>query len=69
MTSPSTILIVGGSGFVGTAVASRLARDGIRRMAEPSDIAELTVFLCSQKGRHIQGAAIPVDGGATPGFY
>lgn len=30
MTSPSTILIVGGSGFVGTAVASRLTRDGIR---------------------------------------
>lgn len=54
---------------IGEISAQALARDGIRRMAEPSDIAELTVFLCSQKGRHIQGAAIPVDGGATPGFY
>jgi len=49
--------------------AQAVARDGLKRMAEPSDIADLTVFLCSRKGRHIQGAAIPVDGGATPGYY
>ena len=29
MTSPRKILIVGGSGFVGTAIAGRLARDGV----------------------------------------
>ena len=46
-----------------------IARDGIQRMGEPADIAALAVFLCSSKGRHIQGAAIPVDGGSTPGFY
>jgi NAD(P)-dependent dehydrogenase (short-subunit alcohol dehydrogenase family) len=46
-----------------------IARDGIKRMGEPSDIAELAVFLCGEKGRHIQGAAIPVDGGSTPGYY
>ena len=46
-----------------------VARDGIQRMGEPADVAELTLFLCSAKGRHIQGAAIPVDGGSTPGFY
>lgn len=46
-----------------------LARDGIHRLGEPADIAALAVFLCSAKGRHIQGAAIPVDGGSTPGCY
>jgi hypothetical protein len=27
------------------------------------------VFLCSERARYIQGTAIAVDGGATPGFY
>jgi NAD(P)-dependent dehydrogenase (short-subunit alcohol dehydrogenase family) len=54
---------------IGEISAAAVAKDGIRRMAEPADIAELAVFLCSAKGRHIQGAAIPVDGGSTPGFY
>lgn len=49
--------------------ARAIAHDGIKRMGEPSDIADLTLFLCGKKGRHIQGAAIPVDGGATPGYY
>ena len=39
------------------------------RLEEPEDVAGLAVFLCSAKGRHIQGAAIPVDGGSTPGYY
>ena len=54
---------------IGEISAAAVAKDGIRRMAEPADIAELAVFLCSEKGRHIQGAAIPVDGGSTPGHY
>jgi len=41
----------------------------VRRMAEPEDIAELTLFLCSERARHIQGTATAVDGGATPGLY
>lgn len=49
--------------------ADVVASDGIHRLAEPADIAALAVFLCSAKGRHIQGAAIPVDGGSTPGYY
>jgi NAD(P)-dependent dehydrogenase (short-subunit alcohol dehydrogenase family) len=49
--------------------AEAMARDGIKRMGEPAEIAELTLFLCSDKGRHIQGTAIPVDGGSTPGYY
>jgi 3-oxoacyl-[acyl-carrier protein] reductase len=46
-----------------------LAKSGLRRIGQPEDIAELAVFLCSTKGRHIQGTAISVDGGATPGYY
>jgi NAD(P)-dependent dehydrogenase (short-subunit alcohol dehydrogenase family) len=46
-----------------------LAKSGLRRIGKPEDIAELAVFVASAKGRHIQGAAINVDGGATPGYY
>lgn len=46
-----------------------LAKSGIRRMGEPEEIASLAVFLCSKNGRHIQGTAIAVDGGQTPGVY
>jgi 3-oxoacyl-[acyl-carrier protein] reductase len=46
-----------------------LAKDGLSRLGHPDDIAALTLFLCSERARHIQGAAIAVDGGATPGYY
>jgi 3-oxoacyl-[acyl-carrier protein] reductase len=49
--------------------AEATAKDGIRRIGTPEDIAALTLFLCSEKARHIQGTAIAVDGGATPGYY
>jgi NAD(P)-dependent dehydrogenase (short-subunit alcohol dehydrogenase family) len=49
--------------------AATLAKTGARRMATPEDVAELAVFLCSQRASHIQGVAIAVDGGATPGVY
>lgn len=45
---------------------AQAVRDG---MGQPEDVAELAVFLCSEKARHIQGTAIAVDGGSTPGFY
>ena len=41
----------------------------IRRIGQPEDVAELACFLCSPQARHIQGAAISVDGGATAGLY
>jgi NAD(P)-dependent dehydrogenase (short-subunit alcohol dehydrogenase family) len=47
----------------------QLTKTGIRRIAQPEDIAALAVFLCSPGARHIQGTAIAVDGGTTPGFY
>jgi 3-oxoacyl-[acyl-carrier protein] reductase len=46
-----------------------LAKDGLKRLGHPDDIAALALFLCSERARHIQGTAIAVDGGATPGFY
>ena len=49
--------------------AEALAKSGIRRVGKPEDIAELTLFLCSERARHIQGTAIAVDGGATIGYY
>jgi NAD(P)-dependent dehydrogenase (short-subunit alcohol dehydrogenase family) len=38
-------------------------------MGQPEDVAELAVYLCSARAKHIQGTAIAVDGGATPGLY
>ena len=49
--------------------AETIAKSGVRRMAEPEDIAALTLFLCSERARHIQGTATAVDGGGTPGLY
>jgi NAD(P)-dependent dehydrogenase (short-subunit alcohol dehydrogenase family) len=49
--------------------AETLAKSGIKRMATPEDVAALTLFLCSEDARHIQGTATAVDGGATPGLY
>ena len=44
-------------------------KDGLRRLGQPEDIAALTLFLCSEGARHIQGTAIAVDGGSTVGYY
>ena len=49
--------------------AEATAKDGIRRIGTPQDVAALTLFLCTEKARHIQGTAIAVDGGATAGYY
>ena len=49
--------------------AEATKKDGIRRLGQPEDISALTLFLCSEKSRHIQGTAIAVDGGATAGYY
>jgi 3-oxoacyl-[acyl-carrier protein] reductase len=46
-----------------------LAKSGLRRIGKPEDVAELALFLCSARARHIQGTAIALDGGSTPGYY
>jgi len=33
------------------------------RLGDPQDVAQLVLFLCSERARHITGAIIPVDGG------
>ncbi len=42
-------------------------RLGVTRLGEPSDIAEVVVFLCSDESRWVQGAIIDVDGGQNKG--
>ena len=49
--------------------ASAIAKEGLRRLGKPEDVAELVLFLAGDRARHIQGTAIAVDGGGTPGLY
>jgi 3-oxoacyl-[acyl-carrier protein] reductase len=46
-----------------------MARSGVRTISKPEDIAAAALFLCSAGARQIQGVAIAVDGGGTPGVY
>ena len=48
---------------------NQIEKEGIRRLGKPEDVAELALFLADDRARHIQGTAIAVDGGATPGLY
>jgi len=43
--------------------ASRRKRMPIKREVRPSEIADLIVFLCSERASYINGVAIPIDGG------
>ncbi len=49
--------------------AAQVAKEGLQRLGTPDDVAALALYLCSEAARHIQGTAIAVDGGATPGVY
>lgn len=49
--------------------AEALTKTGLRRIGQPEDVAELALFLCSPRARHIHGTAIAIDGGGTPGYY
>lgn len=42
-----------------------LNRGAIRRMATPEEIAELVVWLCSDKASYVTGAIYTIDGGYT----
>jgi NAD(P)-dependent dehydrogenase (short-subunit alcohol dehydrogenase family) len=39
------------------------------RLAEPEEIAEMAVWLASEKSRYATGGIFVVDGGLTAGFY
>ena len=42
------------------------AKVPLRRYAAPEDIANLTLFLASDKASYITGAIVPMDGGSNP---
>ncbi len=46
-------------------IAFNAALSVLGRIAQPEDIAEAAVFLCSDRARYITGANIVVDGGMT----
>jgi len=41
----------------------------LRRLAQPGEIADLVVFLASERASYITGAVIQVDGGVIKGLY
>jgi 3-oxoacyl-[acyl-carrier protein] reductase len=38
-------------------------RSALGRLGDPQDVADVVLFLCSERARHVTGAVIPVDGG------
>ena len=40
-----------------------LSVQALKRIGQPSDVADVVVFLASDRARWITGASIPVDGG------
>lgn len=44
-----------------------LTRSSVKRLAEPAEVAELVVYLCSPDAAYINGASLPIDGGWTAG--
>lgn len=48
--------------------AKIIGRIPMERVGTPDDIGNAAVFLCSDAARYINGACLPVDGGALIGF-
>lgn len=44
-----------------------LSNQLIKRRGEPEDVADVALFLASDRSRHMTGAVIPVEGGVTVG--
>ncbi|MFS0849795.1 SDR family NAD(P)-dependent oxidoreductase [Novosphingobium panipatense] len=44
-----------------------LSNQLIKRRGEPDDVAQVALFLASDRARHMTGAVIPVEGGVTVG--
>lgn len=44
-----------------------LSNQLIKRRGEPEDVAQVALFLASERSRHMTGAVIPVEGGVTVG--
>ncbi|WP_159983119.1 MULTISPECIES: SDR family NAD(P)-dependent oxidoreductase [unclassified Novosphingobium] len=44
-----------------------LSNQLIKRRGEPDDVAQVALFLASERSRHMTGAVLPVEGGVTVG--
>jgi NAD(P)-dependent dehydrogenase (short-subunit alcohol dehydrogenase family) len=51
--------------FPGPLLDAVVRHQAIDRVAEPADVAELAVFLCSDESRCITGQVVVIDGGAS----
>jgi len=40
-----------------------MAETAVGRFATPEDVADLVLFMCSDRSRHITGEIIKIDGG------
>lgn len=49
-------------------VAKTVADIPLGKIGKPDDIADLAVFLCSERANHIAGAIVDVDGGGARGL-
>jgi len=61
-------------GFIKTSMIKRaqeqhsiqtIFRTPLRRLGDPEEIAEMVVWLCSERASYVTGAAYAVDGGGT----
>lgn len=50
------------------ALRAAAARSPLGRLSEPHEIADVVVFLCSERASAVAGASWSVDGGAVPSF-
>jgi 3-oxoacyl-[acyl-carrier protein] reductase len=57
---------VAGKGNAQQAIDDAAARIPLGRFAEPPEIADVIVFLCSERASAVAGAAWSADGGAVP---
>jgi NAD(P)-dependent dehydrogenase (short-subunit alcohol dehydrogenase family) len=42
-----------------------VARQAVKRLGEPREVADAVVWLCSDAASFVTGIALPVDGGAS----